>query len=135
MKKKYSTLLNFALATCVATALVACSDGDYTGPKAKNQSSPELAMLQGFVMDTNGNPVAGAIASTQGQTAVTDASGMYTFKKLGVTTTTAVDHGGDDAICLTVHVEPPDTSHLNGWYGAYSSRSVSGSGQAKFGYP
>jgi hypothetical protein len=114
MKKKYSTLLNFALATCVATTLVACSDGDYTGGSSKNQK-PKLAMLQGFVMDTNGNPISGATAATQGKTAKTDASGMYTFTNLFVTTTTSVDHGGDDGICITVHVDPPDSNHLNAW--------------------
>ena len=46
MKKKYSTLLNFALAGCLATTLAACgSDGDKnkTGmPGAVNQSDPQI---------------------------------------------------------------------------------------------
>jgi hypothetical protein len=120
MKKKYSTLLNFALAACVATSLAACSGDDsvstsITGPGHNEINAPKLAMLQGAVKDTNGNPLPGATACTQGKCATTNASGMYTLTDLLVTTTTSVDQGGDDGICIQVHVEPPDANHLNGW--------------------
>jgi hypothetical protein len=83
MKKKYSTLLNFALGACVATTLVACSDGDYTGPQIGRDSNPTVN-IGGSVLDTNGNPLADVTVSCEGIQGKTNSSGQYVINNLRV---------------------------------------------------
>jgi hypothetical protein len=87
MKKKYSTLLNFALAGCLATTLAACgSDGDKnkTGmPGAVDHNSPQIS-IGGSVVDTNGNPLDAVTVSCQGTQTTTNSSGQWIINKLRV---------------------------------------------------
>ena len=88
MKKKYSTLLNFALAGCLATTLVACgSDGDKTKgsnlPASVNQRGPIIS-IGGSVVDTNGNPLNAVTVSCQGTQALTNSSGQWVIHELQV---------------------------------------------------
>ena len=90
MKKKYSTLLNFALAACVATSLAACSGDDslstattVTGPTIGHASNPVVS-IGGNVIDTNGNPLTGVTVSCQGVQATTNSSGQYVIHDLKV---------------------------------------------------
>jgi hypothetical protein len=91
MKKKYSTLLNFALAACVATTLAACSDGDTTGSTGAKYSNPKID-IGGVVQDTNGNPLADVSVSCQGTTVKTNALGQYIAKNLKVTNVAGADN-------------------------------------------
>ncbi|KPJ97678.1 MAG: hypothetical protein AMJ60_10615, partial [Desulfobacterales bacterium SG8_35] len=91
MKKKYSTLLNFALATCVATTLVACSDGDFTGSTGSKITGPKID-IGGAVVDTNGNPLEGVGVSCQGSNPVkTNALGTWVIRNLKVTNVAGAD--------------------------------------------
>ncbi|MDX1776682.1 MAG: hypothetical protein R3297_08870, partial [Desulfobulbales bacterium] len=100
MKKKYSTLLNYALAACVATTLAACSDGDSTGPKSNNFSSPKVDIV-GDVVTSDGVPVAGVNVSCQGEIKQTNDLGQYHFQNKKVTNVTGAD-GFDTAQSYSV---------------------------------
>jgi len=92
MKKKYSTLLNFALAGCLATTLVACgSDGDKTGSTGTKYSNPKID-IGGVVQDTNGNPLADVSVSCQAKSATTNDLGQYIIKGLKVTNVAGADN-------------------------------------------
>ena len=91
MKKKYSTLLNFALAGCLATTLAACgSDGDKTKgsnlPASVNQRGPIIS-IGGSVLDTNGNPLNAVTVSCQGTQTMTNSSGQWVIHELQVINT------------------------------------------------
>jgi hypothetical protein len=95
MKKKYSTLLNFALAACVATTLVACSgdDGDSTKvglSNGTNQRDPQIS-IGGTVLDTNGNALSGITVSCQAKETTTNSSGQWIIDKLRVTNVAGSD--------------------------------------------
>jgi hypothetical protein len=92
MKKKYSTLLNFALAACVATSLAACSGDDslstststsVTGPTIGHAENPKVS-IGGSVFDTNGNPLANVTVSCEGTQSTTNSSGQYVIHNLQV---------------------------------------------------
>ncbi len=125
MKKKYSTLLNFALCACLATTLAACgSDGDKTGSTGQNKKGPKID-IGGTVMDTNGIAIQGARVSVQGESTTTNAAGQYYFKKLLVSNVA----GADDSTShgpVRVVIQPPD-NYLGAVVSVYPEAQIDGS--------
>ena len=127
MKKKYSTLLNFALATCVATTLVACSDGDSTGPKIGKGSNPKVS-IGGVVQDTNGRPLSNVWVTCQNSRVKTNEGGVYYHDNMQIInvagtregTTNSYDEFDQPVLCV---VEAP-TGYLGAQVWVYPEAQV-----------
>ncbi|GAC18140.1 carboxypeptidase-like regulatory domain-containing protein [Paraglaciecola arctica] len=99
-----------ALAVVLSLGLAACGDseGD-AGSTATTTSSTdatqnttgnqnELSMtVQGVVVDTNGNPLAGVAVYLGSLETVTNAGGQYTFSGVGATNVNGVNNEGDES--------------------------------------
>ncbi len=107
MKMK-NKLVSLAAATVIVATMTGCestatSDSvSKTGATATHISNPK-GSVTGTVQDTNGNPIAGVMVYLAGQTAKTDAGGVYNFSSVPVTqtTTTGVANVGQ-ALSVTI---------------------------------
>lgn len=87
---------SFALSGCVA------EDGSTGNQTVKfDRIAQPTGQITGVVVDTNGNPVRGAVVSAAGQRTRTDAQGVYSLKGVNATntvnTTNANNDGADGA--------------------------------------
>lgn len=115
-----------ALAVVLSLGLAACGDSD--GNEGSTSTSTTVSdatqntvgnqnelkgTVQGVVVDTNGNPLAGVMVYLGAQETTTNAGGQYVFTNVGVTNVNGVNNEGnesDDDITQTLVVTIGGTS-------------------------
>jgi hypothetical protein len=103
--KRLFTAILLALATTLLIFMSGCSDDkstSTTGGSVTEISNP-TGTVTGTVQDTNGNPLPDVTVYLAGQTATTDAGGIYTFRNVPVTDTVgADDHISPNVLSVTI---------------------------------
>lgn len=104
-------LLIAAMAAAFGLGLSGCGDDNTqsdatTGPGLGNQTGP-VGTVIGNVIDTNGNPISGAMVTIGSRTVTTNAAGAYEFVNIAVVDSVPTTGGSAANVALPIFIQAP----------------------------